>query len=109
LIGYLLGDGSCNGTQPGVTNASSEVLDDVARCAAAIGFTTRRRVKAGCSSAFQILNSNDPKGFRGARGRHGQLRKWMDRHELRGKSSYTKRIPQSLLSANAETIAHALA
>jgi predicted phage terminase large subunit-like protein len=90
LIGYIVGDGGVTNS-PVFTNADEEVLEDFTRCARAMGFGAERHAKPAARSYTNI-------GLRGALG-------WLENHGLRGKNSYTKRIPAALLASDNKTIA----
>lgn len=90
LIGYMIGDG-CTQYHPGFTNADKEILDDFERCAAAVGIGTRRRTKTGATTSFVSLLGSKP---------------WLQKHNLLGKSSYTKRIPAAVLDSSRSAIAN---
>jgi Holliday junction DNA helicase RuvB subunit len=82
LAGYFVGDGNC--VQARITAGDPEVIEDIERCAAAVGFTVRR-----------ITNSphSDNLCFSGAR---PFLREW----GLAGKRSHEKRVPDQVFQAS---------
>jgi hypothetical protein len=91
LLGYLVGDGSLTQAAPGFTNADPEVIEDFERCAVALGFRTtkifrkthwRVRLKGG------VL-----------------VKDWLLGHDILGASSYTKRIPARVMSADWRALA----
>lgn len=102
LLGYLVGDG-CTLHQCEVTNGDEAILLDVEHCAASLGFFTRRKSKPGCKASTIVIKASADK-WRGPWG-CSPVTAWLKRHELKGKSSYTKRIPNEVLAAGDRAIA----
>lgn len=99
LMGYIVGDGGVTHF-PLFTNMDEETLVDFEKCCASLGFgTARRKVPPSLAKKGMVATII---GMRGA------LR-WLERHNLRGKSSYEKRIPDDVLASSNEIIANFLA
>lgn len=96
VLGYLVGDGSVD-YSPVFHNTDPEMIADFIRCASSLGFGT----KIGT-----IPPSLKAKGMVATRvGLSGSLR-WLEKHGLRGKNSYTKRIPPQVLASGRIAIAN---
>lgn len=89
LLGYMVGDGSATQGTPGFTNGDREVIDDFHRCATALGFETSETQRA---SHWHVRLLGKP------------ARDFLTRHDLMGKSSYTKRVPAAIMASDRETI-----
>lgn len=101
LLGYLAGDGNTTATaanlNASVTCADPEQRRDIARCAAALGFTARDKATASADPALWprvacILLS-------------GGVRPWIRLHGLAGCTSHTKRVPAAVFTSPPEVIA----
>jgi intein/homing endonuclease len=96
LLGYMVGDGSCTHF-PTFTNTDAEMLADFQRCAKACGFSTSVR-----SVAPSLRKRNYNAAILGLRG----ALHWLEHHGVRGKSSYTHRIPPDVLASSREVVAN---
>lgn len=90
LLGYLIGDGSVTQAQTVFTNIDADVLDDFEHCARSIGFETSRHARKS-HFLISILGGS-------------VVHKWRQKHGIDRKSSYTKRIPEGVLSSSNEII-----
>lgn len=98
LLGYLVGDGSVTHS-PNFTNADEDVLFDFQRCADVCGFSTTVQPASPSHKKKNAIFTRI--GLRGA------LR-WLEKHNLRRKNSYTKRIPEAVLRSGPNVIANFL-
>ncbi len=96
LMGYLVGDGSVTHS-PIFTNQDEEILADFERCAQSVGWQTSRRSKSASQGNLKATHI----GIRGAL-------PWLEKHGLKGGSSYTKRIPIAVLMSGNQIIANFL-
>lgn len=98
LLGYIIGDGSVTNS-PGFVNADEEILCDFERCCLSVGaIPTRRRMSP---SAVKKNAKFTTIGIK-------KLLPWLEKWNLRGKNSYTKRIPPGILMSSKEIIANFL-
>ena len=108
LLGYLIGDGSLvSGIQPRVTTISEEVSADVIFCAEKLGFYTRRQEQK-TRKCWDIIIKSSPTRWSVRRDGPAPFRVWLDKYDLVGKSSYTKRVPEQILASSKSTIANFL-
>jgi predicted phage terminase large subunit-like protein len=98
LLGYLVGDGSTKHGAIVFTNADDDVLRDFELCAQHVGFAVRRTRKPGNRATSVALSSN----------RDGRLQRFLERHGLRGKSSYDKVVPDAVIRADVTAVGHFL-
>lgn len=91
LLGYLVGDGSVTHS-PAFTNMEPDCLLDFVRCANSLGFQATKRASNPNSKM-----KADTIGLKGALS-------WLDKHNLRGKDSYKKRIPPLILASSKNII-----
>lgn len=110
LLGYLVGDGHCGGT-PNITSGDDIGAADIVLCIRSIGFEANeqkyqrrkddtaylRRVSIKCHTRWKGLTK---------KGSIGPVKKWLMQHNLLHKSSYTKRIPQSVMRGNNQIVAN---
>ncbi len=92
LLGYIVGDGSVTTNVAGFTNADLEVIADFERCAAYCGFKTG---KSHRKNHWHVRLHGG-----------GKVHAFLDKHGLRGKSSYDKRIPAAVMSGRREVVAN---
>lgn len=105
LIGYLVGDGSLkSNNQPRVTTISEEVSKDIEAIATGLGFFTRRRKTTG-RNCWDVVIKSHPKRWNTSRDGEAPFRAWLNKYDLTGKDSYTKRVPAALLRAPQHVIA----
>jgi len=102
LLGYLVGDGCTKFAQITVTNMDAGVIEDVHRCAKALGFVTKERIKKNCRAVTVCILAGLNRRHTRAR---NPLRFWLRNHELEGKSSYTKRVPPAVMAGNERIVA----
>jgi predicted phage terminase large subunit-like protein len=132
LLGYIVGDGSCSSKQLRVTNCDPAVLADVEACAASLGFATRRKQKEprpaspGTQTFDVIITPGLPstpgpgrakmrraqgtravRWFEKTRGPH-PVWAWLEKHGLRGATSYTKLVPAAIFAALPDLVAEFL-
>jgi hypothetical protein len=88
LMGLIIGDGGIKYHQCGITSADPVIDLEIMRCSAFMGFTMRHG-----SEKYPYCHSLP----------HGAL-PWLERYGLRGKGSYTKRIPAECFTWNAEGV-----
>ena len=102
LIGYLLGDGCLTRAEPAsFTNIDEITQADFKHCVEAVGLQVgrRRKVHPGRrTSDVGILAGPNHEGH-----------VWVERHGLRGKDAYTKRVPLAVMEASDEAVVHFLA
>ena len=99
LLGYLVGDGSVKYDGKTFTNNDEEILADFVACGEALGFTCRRGAHATPYKTPRI-NMSAQKSRR--------LYEWLDRHQLNGKDSYTKRVPPEVMRGDLNAVRHYL-
>lgn len=101
LLGYLIGDGTVgNNQQPGVTTGSRSVSSDVVACVSAMGWVTRE--KPNSRNSWHIVIKAHEGHSRGPT--RSAWREWLIAHDLHGKSSYSKRVPAAIMTADKEII-----
>ena len=101
LLGYLVGDGNCTCSTPTFTNADHWALQDFDDCAQRTGFRAKARklpASRGTICARSLVAG-------GARERYGPgavgpVRRWLGKHGLEGKDSYSKRVPKAVLDSS---------
>lgn len=110
LLGYLVGDGSTKYQTTCVTTADAEIVADVRACAEALGWRTRIAGKKNCRAVNVVLLPPLPPGRKSWSAKLGQhpVYAWLERHGLRGKCSYDKRVPPAILASDDATVAHFL-
>jgi len=90
LLGYLVGDGSMTQATVGFTNQDEDVIADFESCAAFLGFKTTKTLR---NTHWQVrLNGG------------ASVRDWLASYGLCGASSYTKFIPQAVISSSSVVI-----
>ena len=99
FLGYMTGDGSVKYGSKTFSQLEGDTLDEFERCAKALGFGVRRVKNANCRTIKATLTG----------GRPSILNAFLNLHGLNGKSSYTKRIPPSVLNGPPDILAHFLA
>lgn len=92
FFGYLVGDGSVTQAMPTLTNQDWDTIEDFRHCAKSIGFETSISKYEG-RTAWTVR-------VKGGK----RVRDYLSKHELQGKSSYTKRIPPAVLESSREII-----
>jgi len=102
-LGYMIGDGSCTGTQKGFTNGDEAVLADFEHCSRNLGFFTTRSKKAFCN-AEHIRVKAHPKRWTGKGKIESPLTAFMKKHGIYGKSSYEKNVPPAVLASSDKII-----
>lgn len=107
LLGYLVGDGSCIYATPRLTAQSDSVANDAAACAEFLGFRARHVTYGSKTRQVVLLCAEEHKPDTRA-GARGPVRKWMETHDLFGKTSYTKRVPAAVMSASDGLVAEFL-
>ena len=95
LLGYLVGDGALSHS-PSFINADEEILCDFINCAHALGFKATRA---------ELPPSLKPKSKAIKVGLRGTL-PWLERHQLKNKTSYTKRVPKAIFRSSETIIAN---
>lgn len=115
LIGYLIGDGSCQST-PRVTVCDQIEEDDIKRCVSACGFysyhTAYRVSKTGRDYGYISIRESEhgiPYGRRRTKGAYGPVRQWMMSRGLYGKNSYNKTVPDIIMRGTKEVVINYLA
>ncbi len=114
LIGYLIGDGHIvYPARASFTNENEEVLRDFEACAVAMGFRTHRKKlppshrnknpKASIVVLLPVCPDGLTKWHESKRGPH-PVWSWLELHGLKGKNSYTKKVPPAILAATPELI-----
>ena len=108
LLGYLIGDGSCQGT-PNVTVADDIEAHDISQVILDCGFlpvvneyhvaTNGYRLKRIAIKSTLAPNQHDRR-----KGSKGPVRQWMVDRGLWGGSSYTKMIPDAILHSGTSAI-----
>ncbi len=92
-LGYIIGDGSV--TQPAntlFTNKDEGMVDDFRECVTSLGFDTSQSKYDGKDAwVVRVLGGKC-------------VQQWLKKHNLDSKSSYTKRIPDTVLSSTREVI-----
>lgn len=125
LLGYLIGDGHCSGT-PNVTAKSDAVARDVKRCAQEIGFIPKEQSYEYKTRKVSITKGDGAKEVgtytrialnaqqsgagragrpRNSKGHRGPVRAWLAAHDLDGKNSYTKRVPEAIKRGSDDLVA----
>ena len=90
MLGYLVGDGGLTQATPNFTNADREVIEDFHYCAKALGFRTS---ESRARNHWTVrLNGGII------------VRKWLQKHNLVGADSYTKRIPLAVMNGDRQTL-----
>ena len=100
LLGYFIGDGCCSGDSANITNCDPGVIDDIIECCESLGFECEIK-KYGLKNKLEhhskeTVRVNIKKG----------VRDWLDSHGLRGKTSYTKFVPEIIMKSDLESISH---
>ncbi len=85
LLGYFVGDGCVKYAQATITNMDEAVLLDVERCAAALGFHTWRKERAGNRATSIVVKAIDGR-WNGTNGTD-PFWAWLEGHGLRGSCS----------------------
>ena len=101
LLGYLVGDGSCQGT-PNVTVADDIEAEDIARVADYCGFLPSVQSYKMASNGY-VLRRISLKGGPAASKKKGDLgpaKQFLLKHGLYKKNSYTKMVPTAVLEGN---------
>lgn len=88
LLGYLIGDGSITQATVSFTNHDLDTLEDFERCAASMGFSTKRGKVSGLVRIHGGQRVHD----------------WLESHGLFRASSYDKHIPDAVLRSGNEII-----
>lgn len=94
LLGYLVGDGCCT-HHCSFVNAEEDVIADFIRCAQSCGVVVKHvpyppSRPPGPAKLFRVNGAKD----------------FLKKHDLLGKSSYTKRIPSMILASSRTIIAN---
>lgn len=115
LLGYLIGDGCIKFAGKTLTNQDQQTIEDFRQCAETIGFKTRTAIRQregyGPKFVVSLLGGQAARtgAAQGAKGLFGPVRMWLQRHNLEGKGSYDKRVPQAILGGSDEIVAEFLA
>ncbi len=117
LIGYLVGDGSVKYQTATFTNCDPDTIADFEHCAKTMGFRTRiKRIppsainkmpKASLIVLLPTCKEGKTKWHVSTSGPH-PVWTFLEKHNLKGKCSYDKRVPDAVMSGTSETIAHYL-
>lgn len=113
LLGYLIGDGSVTHKHIHITALDPTEVADIQACAKALGIRTSIGTKAG-TAAVKIGLLNTVAGSHVERAhlanldRVGPTQQLIDRAELQGKNSYTKRVPISVMTGSLRVVAQFL-
>lgn len=96
FLAYLIGDGSVGGGAVAFWNADEDVLADFERCAQSLGFQTKLKLFNGCRCPAVTVNSN----------RDGSLQRFLAKHKVKGRTSYTEQVPLDVLRGTREIVAN---
>lgn len=91
FLGYLVGDGSVTHQCAMFCNVDRSILDDFTRCARAIGFNTSES-RRGKHFVVRVLGG-------------ACVREYLEKFDLQGQSSYTKRIPRAVMESSKRILA----
>jgi predicted phage terminase large subunit-like protein len=104
LLGYLIGDGSVKYGDKSFTNNDPQTLADFAVCAHSMGFATyAREVRIGTTKV--TIKSGQAREVLHRKGSTGPVKRWLLSHDLDGKCSYDKRVPDAIFAASEDLIA----
>ena len=102
LLGYFIGDGNCAYGSASITACDELIIEDILKCISELGF----------KSTFVLTKlKNRPSHYSQTLGRiniKGGVREWLIAHGLTGKTSYTKRVPESIMRGNKQAIVNFL-
>jgi predicted phage terminase large subunit-like protein len=107
LLGYLVGDGSCQGT-PNITCADDIEAADIEACVRALGFTPTGQSYHVASSGYRLrriaITAPHNEKVRRRKGYVGLVKQWLITHGLESKNSYNKRVPQAVMRGTNEVV-----
>jgi predicted phage terminase large subunit-like protein len=113
LLGYIVGDGSVTHSAVNITCADDISAADIYACSDKMGFANSTRVSRMAANGYQLrrisLRIAEREGANRQKGWRGAVREWLKRHDLEGKSSYTKRVPVEIMQGDDETVRNFLA
>lgn len=105
LLGYLIGDGCLVMNALNITACDEIEMQDIEHCCKTLGFKAKRQ-QYGLSKRPAHHNQNFSR-INISRDLQ-KPRDWVEKHGIKNKNSYTKRIPQQIMQGNFETIVHFL-
>ncbi len=94
LAGYFVGDGAVGGSSANIYCYDELQGQDIIRCAEGLGFTVNRKLN----------NKTDDRLCRYAL-RDG-VRPWLVEHDMRGRNSRSKRVPEFIMRGGVEAARH---